>query len=619
MSASSAAPSLRNIAIIAHVDHGKTTLVDQLFRQSGTFRDNQRVEERAMDSNDLEKERGITILAKCTSVEWTNPANGETTRINIVDTPGHADFGGEVERILSMVDGVILLVDSSEGAMPQTKFVTGKALALGLRPIVVVNKIDRPDGRAQEVLDEVFDLFVNLDASDDQLDFPVLYASGRNGYASTDEEAREGTLAPLFAKIIEYVAPPSLDTEAPFTFLATLLDRDNFLGRVLTGRVQSGRIKVNQPIHAIDITGKVVEVGRASKLMSFDGLERVAVEEAKAGDIIAIAGLEKATVANTIADPSVTVPIHAQPIDPPTLSMRFAVNDSPMAGREGSKVTSRMIRDRLERERESNVAIRITESADKDSFEVAGRGELQLGVLIETMRREGFELGISRPRVLYGEDEHGKRTEPYETVVIDVDDEYAGTVVEKMATRKGEMTDMRPSGGGKTRITFSAPSRGLIGYHGEFLSDTRGTGIMNRLFEKYGPHKGKIEGRKNGVLISNGAGEAVAYALGPLEERGVLFVGVGEALYEGMIIGENAKPEDLEVNPMKSKQLTNFRSTGKDDAIRLTPPRVMTLEQAIAYIDDDEMVEVTPKSVRLRKAILDPNERKKAGRKKEAA
>ena len=619
MSASSAAPSLRNIAIIAHVDHGKTTLVDQLFRQSGTFRENQRVEERAMDSNDLEKERGITILAKCTSVEWTNPATGETTRINIVDTPGHADFGGEVERILSMVDGVILLVDSSEGAMPQTKFVTGKALALGLKPIVVVNKIDRHDGRAQEVLDEVFDLFVNLDASDEQLDFPVLYASGRNGYASTDQEAREGTLAPLFAKIIEYVAPPTLDVEAPFTFLATLLDRDNFLGRVLTGRVQSGRIKVNQPIHAIDITGKVVEVGRASKLMSFDGLERVAVEEAKAGDIFAIAGLEKATVANTIADPSVTEPIHAQPIDPPTLSMRFAVNDSPMAGREGTKVTSRMIRDRLERERESNVAIRITESADKDSFEVAGRGELQLGVLIETMRREGFELGISRPRVLYGEDEHGKRTEPYETVVIDVDDEYAGTVVEKMATRKGEMTDMRPSGGGKTRITFSAPSRGLIGYHGEFLSDTRGTGIMNRLFEKYGPHKGKIDGRKNGVLISNGAGEAVAYALGPLEERGILFVGVGEALYEGMIIGENAKPDDLEVNPMKSKQLTNFRSTGKDDAIRLTPPRVMTLEQAIAYIDDDEMVEVTPKSVRLRKAILDPNERKKAGRKKEAA
>ncbi|WP_421848571.1 translational GTPase TypA [Novosphingobium sp.] len=605
--------SQRNIAIIAHVDHGKTTLVDQLFRQSGTFRDNQRVEERAMDSNDLEKERGITILAKCTSVEW----NG--THINIVDTPGHADFGGEVERILSMVDGVILLVDSSEGAMPQTKFVTGKALALGLKPIVVVNKIDRPDGRPQEVLDEVFDLFVSLDANDEQLEFPVLYASGRNGYASEDQDAREGTLTPLFQKIVDHVPPPAADVDGQFKFLVTLLDRDNFLGRILTGKVQSGTIKVNSPIHALDRDGKIVETGRASKIMAFRGLERVPVDEAKAGDIISIAGLTVATVANTIADPTVTEPLYAQPIDPPTLSMRFAVNDSPMAGREGTKVTSRMIRDRLEREAESNVAIRVTESADKDSFEVAGRGELQLGVLIETMRREGFELGISRPRVLFGEDENGGRTEPYETVVIDVDDEFAGTVVEKMATRKGEMTDMRPSGGGKTRITFSAPSRGLIGYHGEFLSDTRGTGIMNRLFEKYGPYKGKIEGRKNGVLISNGAGEAVAYALGPLEERGILFVGVGTPLYEGMIIGENAKPDDLEVNPMKSKQLTNFRSTGKDDAIRLTPPKIMTLEQAIAYIDDDEMVEVTPKSIRLRKALLDPHERKKAGRKKEAA
>ena len=609
---------LRNIAIIAHVDHGKTTLVDQLFRQSGTFRDNQRIEERAMDSNDLEKERGITILAKCTSVEWVSP-DGQATRINIVDTPGHADFGGEVERILSMVDGVILLVDSSEGAMPQTKFVTGKALALGLRPIVVVNKIDRPDGRPQEVLDEVFDLFVSLDANDDQLEFPVLYASGRNGYASEDQDAREGDLTPLFQKIVDHVPPPAADVDGQFKFLVTLLDRDNFLGRILTGKVQSGTVKVNSPIHALDRDGKVIETGRASKLMAFRGLERVPVDEARAGDIISIAGLTVATVANTIADPTVTEPLYAQAIDPPTLSMRFAVNDSPMAGREGSKVTSRMIRDRLEREAESNVAIRVTESADKDSFEVAGRGELQLGVLIETMRREGFELGISRPRVLYGQDESGNRTEPYETVVIDVDDEYAGTVVEKMATRKGEMTDMRPSGGGKTRITFSAPSRGLIGYHGEFLSDTRGTGIMNRLFEKYGPYKGRIEGRKNGVLISNGTGEAVGYALGPLEERGVLFIGVGTPLYEGMIIGENAKPEDLEVNPMKSKQLTNFRSTGKDDAIRLTPPRVMTLEQAIAYLDDDEMVEVTPQSIRLRKSLLCPHERKKAGRKKEAA
>jgi GTP-binding protein len=604
--------SLRNVAIIAHVDHGKTTLVDQLFRQSGTFRENQRIEERAMDSNDLEKERGITILAKCTSVDW------EGTRINIVDTPGHADFGGEVERILSMVDGVILLVDSSEGAMPQTKFVTGKALALGLRPIVVVNKIDRSDARVQEVLDEVFDLFVSLEASDEQLDFPVLFASGRNGYASDDADARAGTLKPLFDKIVEHVPAPSVDLDSPFSFLVTLLDRDNFLGRILTGRVNSGVVKLNQPIHALDAQGNVIESGRATKLMSFRGLERVPVDEAKAGDIISIAGLTVATVANTIADPAVSEPIQAQPIDPPTLSMRFAVNDSPMAGREGSKVTSRMIRDRLFREAESNVAIRITESADKDSFEVAGRGELQLGVLIETMRREGFELGISRPKVLF-RDGDGGREEPYETVVIDVDDEYSGTVVDKMAQRKAEMTDMRPSGGGKTRITFSAPSRGLIGYHGEFLSDTRGTGIMNRLFEKYGPHKGNIEGRKNGVLISNGNGDANAYALNALEERGVLMVAPGEPLYEGMIVGENAKTDDLEVNPMKAKQLTNFRASGgKDDAIRLTPPRRLTLEQAIAYIDEDELVEVTPKSIRLRKTHLDPHERKRASRAKAA-
>ncbi|MEL7774246.1 translational GTPase TypA [Citromicrobium bathyomarinum] len=604
--------SLRNIAIIAHVDHGKTTLVDQLFRQSGTFRENQRVEERAMDSGDLEKERGITILAKCTSVEWQH--GDETTRINIVDTPGHADFGGEVERILSMVDGVILLVDSAEGPMPQTKFVTGKALALGLRPIVVVNKIDRADARPQEVLDEVFDLFANLDATDEQLEFPSLWASGRDGYASEDENAREGDLQPLFKLIVDHVPPPGLDTDGPFAFLATLLDRDNFMGRVLTGRVQQGKIKVNDPIHALDRDGKVIEVGRATKLMSFDGLDRVPVESAQAGDIIAMAGLEKATVANTIADPAVKEPIAAQPIDPPTLAMRFAVNDSPLAGREGDKVTSRMIRDRLNREAETNVAIRVTEADDKDSFEVAGRGELQLGMLIETMRREGFELGISRPRVLFKE-ENGQRQEPYETVVIDVDDEFSGTVVEKMQRRKAELTEMRPSGQGKTRITFSAPSRGLIGYHGEFLSDTRGTGIMNRLFEKYDVYKGPIEGRQNGVLISMVPGEAVPYALNALEDRGELFIGGGAKIYEGMIIGENAKPDDLEVNPMKSKQLTNFRSTGKDDAIRLTPPRVMTLEQAIAYIDDDEMVEVTPQNIRLRKRHLDPHERKRHKRK----
>ncbi|HEX8579461.1 MAG TPA: translational GTPase TypA, partial [Allosphingosinicella sp.] len=550
--------SLRNVAIIAHVDHGKTTLVDQLFRQSGTFRDNQRVEERAMDSNDLEKERGITILAKCTSVEWHG------THINIVDTPGHADFGAEVERILSMVDGVILLVDAAEGPMPQTKFVTGKALALGLKPIVVVNKIDRPDARAAEVLDECFELFLSLEANDEQLDFPVLYASGRNGYAGLTDDVREGTLDPMFETIVRHVPAPDADPDGPFKMLATLLDRDNFVGRVLTGRIASGKLKLNMPIKALDADGNDVEAGRATKIFVFRGIERVAVEEAGAGDIVAIAGLTKATVSNSIVEPAVTEPLHAQKIDPPTLAMTFTVNDSPMAGREGTKVTSRMIRDRLEREAEGNVSFKITESADKDSFEVAGRGELQLGVLIETMRREGFELTISRPRVLFRDGPDG-REEPYEQVVIDVDDEHSGTVVEKMAQRKAELVDMRPSGGGKTRITFSGPSRGLIGYHGEFLSDTRGTGIMNRMFERYGPYKGRIEGRQNGVLISNGSGETVTYALGPLEDRGILMVGPQEPVYEGMIIGENAKPEDLEVNPMKTKQLTNFRASGGKD------------------------------------------------------
>ena len=604
---------LRNVAIIAHVDHGKTTLVDQLFRQSGTFRDNQRVAERAMDSNDLERERGITILAKCTSIEWGD------TRINIVDTPGHADFGGEVERILSMVDGVILLVDSAEGAMPQTKFVTSKALALGLKPIVVVNKIDRPDGRPQEVLDEVFDLFVALGASDEQLDFPVLFASGRNGYASEDVDAREGTLEPLFKTILSHVKAPVADADAPFSMLVSLLDRDNFVGRILTGRIQSGVVRTNMPIRAIDADGNLVEDGRATRILAFRGLERVAVDEARAGDIISIAGLTTATVANTIADPAVTTPIAAQPIDPPTLSMRFAVTDSPFAGKEGSKVTSRMIRDRLMREAEGNVAIQITESDDKDSFDVAGRGELQLGVLIETMRREGFELSIGRPRVIFRQDEKGNRTEPYETVVVDVDEAYSGTVVEKMAYRKGEMTDMRPSGGGKVRLTFTGPSRGLIGYHGEFLSDTRGTGIMNRLFDTYGPWKGPIAGRPNGVLISTETGEAVGYALGYLEERGELMVVPGEPVYAGMVVGENAKSDDLEVNPLKSKQLTNFRASGKDDALRLSPPKRLTLEQAIAYIDEDEIVEVTPKSIRIRKVYLDPHERKRHARSLKAA
>src|SRR3954462_12085122 len=611
--------NLRNVAIIAHVDQGKTTLVDQLFRQSGTFRDNQRVEERAMDSNDLEKERGITILAKCTSVEWAPAGAKSATHINIVDTPGHADFGAEVERILSMVDGVILLVDSAEGPMPQTKFVTGKALALGLRPIVVVNKIDRPGARPAEVLDEVFELFLSLDANDEQLDFPTLYASGRAGYAGLTDEVRSGDLTPMFETLVSHVPEPGLDPNGPFKMLATLLDRDPFLGRILTGRIESGTLTMNMPIKALDVNANLVEEGRATKIFAFRGLERVPVDSAEAGEIVAIAGLIKATVSNTFADPSVSAPLPAREIDPPTLAMSFSVNDSPYAGRDGDKVQSRVIRDRLEREAEGNVAIRLVTSADKDAFEVAGRGELQLGVLIETMRREGFELSISRPRVLYRDGPKG-REEPYETVVIDVDDEHSGTVVEKMALRKGEMTDMRPSGGGKTRLTFSAPSRGLIGYHGEFLSDTRGTGIMNRLFEKYGPYKGPISGRQNGVLISMEQGEAVAYALNMLEERGVLFISPGDKLYEGMIVGENAKPQDLEVNPLKSKQLTNFRASGpKDEGIRLTPPRRMSLEQAIAYIQDDELVEVTPKAVRIRKRFLDPHERKRQSRKLEAA
>jgi len=605
---------LRNVAIIAHVDHGKTTLVDQMFRQSGTFRDNQRVAERAMDSNDLERERGITILAKCTSVEWPDPKTGEVTHINIVDTPGHADFGGEVERILSMVDGVILLVDAAEGPMPQTKFVTGKALALGLKPIVVVNKIDRQDARAQEVLDEVFDLFVTLEASDAQLEFPVLFASGRNGYVGYDSEVRSGNLTPLFETVVRHVPPPAADIDGPFKMLVSLLDRDSFVGRVLTGRILSGTLKLNMPIRALNPDGGVAEEGRAAKIFAFRGLERVPIDEAHAGDIVAIAGLTKATVADTIADISVTEPLHAQPIDPPTLAMTFSVNDSPYAGRDGSKVTSRMIADRLKREAEGNVAVRVTESAEKDAFEVAGRGELQLGVLIETMRREGFEMSISRPRVLFAADEAGKRTEPYETVVIDVDEQYSGTVVEKMASRKAEMTDMRPSGGGKTRLTFRAPARGLIGYHGEFLSDTRGTGIMNRLFDSYGPYKGPISGRGNGVLISTETGEAVGYALGYLQPRGILMIEPGEAVYQGMVIGENARDDDLEVNPLKSKALTNFRASGKDDAIVLSPPKRLTLEQAIAYIADDELVEVTPNFIRLRKVHLDPNARKRASR-----
>ncbi|SOC16975.1 translational GTPase TypA [Thalassospira xiamenensis] len=602
--------NLRNIAIIAHVDHGKTTLVDAMFRQSGVYRDNQRVDERAMDSNDLERERGITIMAKPTAIQWGD------TRINIVDTPGHADFGGEVERILSMVDGVVLLVDSAEGPMPQTKFVLGKALKLGLKPIVIINKIDRPDQRAEEVLDEIFDLFVSLEANDEQLDFPVLYASGRDGWAAEAPEGPKENLTPLMNLVLNYVPAPKAEVDAPFAMIATMLHADNFLGRILTGRVAQGRAKLNMPVKVLRGDG-TVETGRLSKLMGFRGLDRVPQEEAVAGDIIAIAGLTDATVADTICSPEVTNAIASQPIDPPTLAMTFSVNNSPLAGQEGDKVTSRMIRARLEREVEGNIAIQLSETADKDAFEVAGRGELQLGVLIETMRREGYELSISRPRVLIKEID-GVLSEPFEEVQVDVDEEFAGAVVEKMSLRKAEMTDMRSSGGGKTRIMFLAPSRGLIGYHGEFLTDTRGTGVMNRVFHSYGPVKGLIAGRRNGVLISNDQGDAVAYALWGLEDRGSMFINPGERVYEGMIIGEHNRNNDLEVNILKGKKLTNVRASGKDDAITLTPPRRMSLEEALAYIQNDELVEVTPQSIRIRKLYLDPNVRKRESRKSES-
>ena len=602
--------SIRNIAIIAHVDHGKTTLIDTMLKQSGLFRDNQTVAERAMDSNDLEKERGITNLAKCSSVQWKD------TKLNIIDTPGHADFGGEVERILSMVDGVVLLVDAAEGPMPQTKFVLGKALKLGLKPIVVINKIDRSDAREIEVLDEIFELFMSSDASNEQLDFPIIYASGRSGWAVKDLNDPRENVSALFDIILEHVEKPESEPDAPFSMLVTTREYDSYLGRVLTGRIKTGTAKINMPIKVMNIDGKTVENGRVSKMLSFIGLDRIPIQSAVAGDIIVIAGLENANVADTICAPEVETPLEAQPIDPPTLSMIFSINDSPLAGKEGDKLTSRVLRARLFREAEGNVAINISETESTDSFEVAGRGELQMGVLIETMRREGFELSISRPTVLYKSDPTtGERLEPMEEVQIDVDEEYVGSVVESMNFRKATMTDMRSTGAGKTRILFLAPSRGLIGYHGPFLTETRGTGVMSRIFHSYGPYAGKIEGRRNGVLISTEDGNSVAYGLWQLEDRGQMFIGSGVAVYKGMIIGEHNRDNDLEVNPLRAKQLTNMRTTSKDEAVRLTPTRLMSLEQAIAYIQDDERVEVTPKSIRLRKAYLNPTDRKRMSKK----
>jgi GTP-binding protein len=604
--------NLRNIAIIAHVDHGKTTLVDRLLQQSGVYRDNQRQVERAMDSNDLERERGITILAKAASVQWKD------TRINIVDTPGHADFGGEVERILNMVDGALVLVDAAEGPLPQTKFVVSKALRMGLKPIVVINKVDRSDARPVEVINEVFDLFAALDATDEQLDFPILYGSAKQGWMATSlEGSHEDGMKPLFDLVLSHVKPPVVE-EGPFRLLGTILEANPYLGRIITGRISSGSVKPNQSVKVLDHDGKLIETGRITKVLAFRGIERTAVDEAEAGDIVALAGLPNATVAHTICDPSVEKPIAAQPIDPPTLSMTFRVNDSPLAGTEGSKVTGRMIRDRLLREAEGNVALRVRESDDKDAMEVAGRGELQLGILIETMRREGFELSVSRPRVVLKQDEAtGEWQEPVEEVVIDVDEEHSGIVVQKMSERKAEMMEMRPSGGHRLRLVFYAPTRGLIGYQGELLTDTRGTAIMNRLFHGYAPYKGDIQGRRNGVLISNDQGEAVAYAMFKLEDRGPMMIEPGWKVYRGMIVGEHTRDNDLEINILKGKQLTNIRTTSKDEAVRLTPPIKMTLEKALAYIEEDELVEVTPKSIRLRKKFLDANERKRAEKSKQ--
>ena len=595
----------RNIAIIAHVDHGKTTLVDGLLKQSGTFRENQKVETCVMDSNDLERERGITILSKCTSVQWKD------THINIVDTPGHADFGGEVERIMSMVDGVVLLVDSSEGPMPQTKFVLGKALKVGLKPIVVINKADKSDARVDEVLNEIFDLFVSLNANDEQLDFPVLYASGRNGWAVKDMNDEKKDLTPLFELILSYVPEPACEPDKPFSMLATTLEADKFIGRILTGKIHSGSLKVNDSVKVINEQGEV-ERTRITKILAYEGLNRVSKDEAHAGDIVAVAGIVKGTVADTICAPEVSEAIHAQPIDPPTLAMTFSVNDSPLAGREGDKVTYRMIWDRLCKEAEGNIALRISKTDSTDSFEVAGRGELQLGVLIETMRREGFELSISRPRVLMKKDENGQLLEPVEEVVVDVDEEFSGVVVEKLGQKRAELIEMIPSQvGNKVRLIFHAPSRGLIGYHSEFLTDTRGTGVMNRIFYAYEPYKGDIDTRRNGVLISSEAGTAIAYSLWKLQDRGPMFIDAGVPVYVGMIIGEHTKSNDLEVNPTKAKQLTNIRAAGKDEAIDLVPPRKLTLEQGLSYIQADELLEVTPKTIRLRKRILDPIARKR--------
>ena len=596
---------LRNIAIIAHVDHGKTTLIDSMMKQTGIFRENQNITERLMDSGDLEKERGITILAKPTSIKWKG------IKINIIDTPGHSDFGGEVERVLNMADGVILLVDAAEGPMPQTKFVLGKALAQELMPIVIINKVDRTDSRSEQVINEVFDLFVELDANDKQLDFPILYSSGRDGWCVEDLKHEKKDLRPLFELIIDHIKEPEVDLEKPFAMLATLLASDSYLGRCLVGRIEQGKINVNQIVKTINLEGDTIETSRLTKLFIYEGTNKLPVESAVAGDIVCIAGLSKSSVADTICDKIITSPLKATAIDPPTMSVTISVNSSPFSGLEGVHVTSTKIRERLLIEANSNVAITFNENENKDSFEIGGRGELQLGILLETMRREGFELSVSSPRVLTKIDEQGNKLEPIEEVTIDVDDIYSSSTIDSLTRRKGNLIENKSTGKGKTRLVFKVPSRGLIGFQGKFLTDTRGTGVLNRIFDSYEAFKGLIEDRRNGVLVATEQGKALAFALFNIQERGKIFIKPQEKVYEGMIVGEHNRNNDLEVNVLKGKKLTNIRASGTDEAVKLVPPTQMSLERLMSYIKEDELLEITPESLRLRKKELKAAFRKK--------
>ncbi len=599
------ANNIRNITIIAHVDHGKTTMIDNLMKQSGSFRENEVVDERLMDSGELEKERGITILAKPASIDW------QDTRVNIIDTPGHRDFAAEVERVLNMADGALLLIDSAEGVMPQTKFVLAKALKQGLKPIVVINKLDKADQRANEVLDETFDLFVSLDANEEQLDFPVLYASGRSGWASKEVDGPRENLHPLLDLIIEHVKPAELDKTKPFAMLSTLLYADSFLGRSLVGRISQGTAKANQPIKAINLKGKKVDEGKLTKIFRYKGTKKVPIEVGEAGDIVIIAGLEKANVADTICDPELNDPIPATPIDPPTMSITISVNSSPLAGTEGKKLTSIQIRDRLVQEAQNNVGITFSQNANVDSFVISGRGELMLEILLTQMRREGFEMTVSPPKVLHQNDENGNKLEPIEEITVDLDEEFSSKIIDSMNRRKGKLLDLKDTGKDKKRLIFHAPTRGLMGYTSRFLTLTKGTGVINRIFHGYGKFKGEMDGRKNGALISMATGKAVAFAIFNLQARGEMFVTHNDPVYEGMIVGLAPKPGDMIINVMKGKQLTNMRTQGTDENVVLTPVRKMSIAEQLSMLNTDEALEITPKSLRLRKAILNPNDRKK--------